>query len=81
MINTLTAPPARVPPSTELRPTPLPACSICLRIFIAGEWVESEELIKTFRTYELSTVPRFLDGICVVCVGARRERRQQAAEA
>jgi len=56
-------------------PRPLPACSICLRVLVAGSWIEADELIRSLRTFELPKAPRFSNGLCDLCVNARRERR------
>ena len=56
-------------------PTPLPACSICLRVLVAGSWIEADELIRSLRTFDLPMAPRFSDGLCDLCVNAKRDRR------
>jgi len=46
---------------------PLRASSICLRVLVAGTWINAEEVIRTLHTCELPLIPRFLDGICDGC--------------
>jgi hypothetical protein len=72
-IETTQRPQLLLEPTYE--PTPLPACSICLRVLVAGSWIEADELIRSLRTFESPKAPRFSHGLCDLCANTRRERR------
>jgi hypothetical protein len=58
----------------------LAACSICLRVQQGSDWIESGELIRRMRTFELEAVPWLRPGLCDRCSESIRARRQQLDE-
>ena len=56
-------------------------CSVCLDVMRGEEWIAAEEAIREARTFERSTPPRLLPGLCDGCFDAIEERRYGARTA
>jgi NMD protein affecting ribosome stability and mRNA decay len=52
------------------------ACSLCLRVFHDGSWMEAEEAIRRLRSYELPAPLALEAGICDECTESVRARRE-----
>jgi hypothetical protein len=61
--------------TTSSHTVSLTACSVCLGVLRGEGWIAAEELIRELRTFERSTPPRLLPGLCDDCSGAIAERR------
>jgi hypothetical protein len=72
------------PPALSVQPLQqeeLLVCSLCLRVLRAGQWVEARDVIRELRSYELPTLPGFLDAECEDCRDAIDARRGEARQA
>jgi len=58
----------------------LVACSVCLRVRVAGTWIEAGELIGRLRTFELDDVVRLGGALCEQCETELRLRRRNDSE-
>jgi hypothetical protein len=62
------------------RQTSLVTCSVCLRVHDAGGWIDAEEAIRRFRTFEHEHVVRLGGALCDRCELELRLRRQSVVE-
>jgi hypothetical protein len=58
----------------------LVACSVCLRVWENGAWIEAGEAIRQLRTFEHDSVVRLGGALCDRCETELRLRRQSAPE-
>ena len=58
----------------------LVACSVCLRVRVAGHWIEAGELIRRRRTFELDEVVRLDGALCDRCETELQLRRRSGSE-
>jgi hypothetical protein len=58
----------------------LVACSVCLRVRVAGSWIEAGELIRGRRTFELEDVVRLDGALCDQCETELQLRRRSGSE-
>ena len=58
----------------------LVACSVCLRVRVAGTWIEADELIRRLRTFEFDDVVRLSSALCERCEAELRLRRRIGSE-
>jgi hypothetical protein len=66
---------ARLAAPFAANPTPLPTCSICLRVRYQDRWVEAESVIQLVRSFDSPIPPRLLPAICDRCTAAIADRR------
>jgi hypothetical protein len=55
------------------------ACSVCLRVFHDGSWMEAEEAIRRLRSYELPAPLALEAGLCDECTESVRARRARSS--
>jgi hypothetical protein len=53
----------------------LVACSLCLRVLRASEWIEADQAIRELRTFELPAPLRLQPGLCDLCAELVARRR------
>jgi len=58
----------------------LVACSVCLRVWEDGAWIEARELIRRLRTFEHEGVVRLGGALCDRCEMELRLRRRSDSE-
>jgi hypothetical protein len=58
----------------------LTACSLCLRVWDGGGWVDADRAIRRLRSYELPTPVRLAPGLCDGCSDAIARRRAAAVD-
>jgi hypothetical protein len=58
----------------------LRACSICLCVLDDKVWVEAETFIRTHRSFERQTPPRFTPALCDDCEASIARRRAEPSE-
>ena len=58
----------------------LVACSVCLRVWKDGAWIEAGEVIRRLRTFEHEGVVRLGGALCDRCEGELRLRRRSDPE-
>jgi hypothetical protein len=54
----------------------LVACSVCLRVWENGGWIEASEAIRQLRTFEHESVVRLGGALCDRCETELRLRRR-----
>ena len=52
------------------------SCSLCLRTFRGGAWIEAEEAIRELRSFERSAPLPLEPGLCDDCIARIRTRRE-----
>jgi hypothetical protein len=67
--------------TSSSHPVSFTTCSVCLGVMRGEEWIAAEEAIREARTFERSTPPRLLPGLCDDCFDAIAERRYAARAA
>jgi hypothetical protein len=70
----------QVPPDSFLKSVSAPelsvvACSLCLRVYRDGIWIDAEEAIRELRSYEFSAPLPLEPGLCDQCGDSVRARR------
>jgi hypothetical protein len=56
-------------------------CTLCLRVLRGSSWVEAEKVIREVRSFELTSMPSLLNGLCSDCSEMIRLRRGEAQSA
>ena len=63
------------------RPTDLVACSLCLRVRRGSDWIETEDVSRELRSYELPDLPQLQSAVCDDCADAIFDRRARNEDA
>ena len=58
----------------------LVTCSVCLRVWEDGAWVEASEVIRRLHTFEREDVVRLAGALCQQCETGLRLRRERDCE-
>jgi hypothetical protein len=69
-----------IPLRLRRRPSRLVACSVCLRVWEDGAWIEAGEMIRRLRTFEHEDVVRLSGALCDRCETELRRRRRTDPE-
>ena len=73
---------SRIIPFRLRRRSPrLVACSVCLRVWEEGAWIEAGEVICRLRTFEHEDVVRLGSSLCDRCEMELRLRRRSESDA
>jgi hypothetical protein len=67
--------------TSSSHPGSFTTCSVCLGVMRGEEWIAAEEAIREARTFDRSTPPRLLPGLCDDCFDAIAARRYGARAA